>query len=85
MRAFLWENGSINEIHLLPALPDAWVKGSVRGLRARGGYTVDISWENGRFKFAGIKPDFNGEVKIRYHDRVEIYQTQKGKYFEILF
>lgn len=35
-------------IHLLPALPGAWANGTVRGLKARGNYTVDITWSDGR-------------------------------------
>lgn len=36
------------EIHLLPALPKAWPRGSLRGLRVRGGMLLDLDWENGR-------------------------------------
>jgi len=42
------------ELHLLPALPKAWAGGSVRGLRGRGGYTVDIDWAGGQLKQAKV-------------------------------
>lgn len=52
-------------IHLLPALPDAWAKGSVKGLRARGGFEVDIEWEKGEIKNATIKSSLGGVCRIR--------------------
>ncbi|MCZ8520769.1 MULTISPECIES: glycoside hydrolase family 95 protein [Paenibacillus] len=42
------------DLHLLPALPQAWGEGCVRGLRARGGYTVDLKWADGRVTEAVI-------------------------------
>ncbi len=59
----------LGEINLLPALPDVWKKGYIKGLRARGGFTVDQYWKNGRLVKAIIYPDHNGEVKIRYGEK----------------
>jgi hypothetical protein len=52
-------------IHLLPALPDAWPSGNVTGLRARGGYEVDIHWNEGRLVRAVIRADFDGTCSIK--------------------
>jgi alpha-L-fucosidase 2 len=53
-------------IELLPALPKAWKNGKVTGLRARGGFTVDIAWTNGRLSAATIKADKSGTCRVEY-------------------
>lgn len=54
-----------NEIHLLPALPDAWRDGMVKGLVARGSYVVDIEWTGGQLRSALITARENGRCVIR--------------------
>jgi alpha-L-fucosidase 2 len=69
----------LGEIHLLPALPDAWKAGFILGLRARGGFTVDQQWKNGKLKKAVIYPDYNGEARIRYGEKTITLRVTAGK------
>lgn len=52
-------------LHLLPALPSAWRAGNVSGLKSRGGFEVDIRWENGELQTANIKSTLGGVCRIR--------------------
>jgi alpha-L-fucosidase 2 len=54
------------EIQLLPALPRAWANGRVKGLCARGGFTVDMSWKDGRLQNAVILSKQGGHCRVRY-------------------
>lgn len=65
------------EVSLLPALPKAWAKGQISGLRARGGYTVDISWENNAIKKAKPHAKYNGNCSLRTKTPVHIIMNGK--------
>jgi alpha-L-fucosidase 2 len=55
-------------IDLLPALPPAWRDGAVTGLRARGGVTVDLRWQDGRLTAATLTADRSGSYRVRLPD-----------------
>ena len=52
-------------VHLLPALPDAWSEGQVTGLRARGGFIVDMRWKDGAIQETVIKSTIGGTLRVR--------------------
>lgn len=51
-------------VHLLPALPDAWNNGKVTGLRARGGYTIDITWKNKKITDVKIHSSLGNKIRL---------------------
>lgn len=68
-------------IHLLPALPSVWKKGSIRGLKARGNYLVDIAWDNNKMTQVTIKSLNGGRCKIRYYHPFSV--TRNGKTYSV--
>ena len=62
-------------VQLLPALPSAWADGSVSGLRARGNYTVDIEWEDGRITEAKVLSGSGGKLLLRTPLPVKGYES----------
>jgi len=56
-------------IHLLPALPKAWPTGSIKGFRARGGITVDLSWKDGKLTTATLTSMADGPISIRLGEK----------------
>lgn len=60
-------------VHLLPALPDVWADGEVKGLCARGGFVVDMKWQNKQLVSAKIHSSLGGTLRIRS------YVPLKGK------
>lgn len=55
----------LGEVHLLPALPSAWQEGEIKGLKARGGFTVDMQWSEGKLSKATITANADGICKLR--------------------
>jgi len=67
------------EVELLPALPAAWQQGYIHGIVARGGFEVDIDWENGKLKQVKILSKLGNPCQLRYGNQVVTLQTQQGK------
>jgi alpha-L-fucosidase 2 len=67
------------QIELLPALPSAWPNGSARGLCARGGFVIDIVWNNGRFRTASIMSKNGNAVSVRYGDSFAQLNLSSGQ------
>ena len=64
---------------LLPALPDAWPAGSATGLRARGGFAVDLAWQNGELISATIHSLAGEPCTVRYQNITESIRIAKGE------
>lgn len=66
----------VGELHLLPGLPAAWPTGKVTGLRARGGFTVDLQWKDGKVTDYRITSPEPREVKVRVNGELKTVQSK---------
>ncbi len=72
-----------NEIRLLPALPDAWETGSVKGICARGGFEIEMSWENKSLKKVTIISKNGGKTTLISGDKKQDITLKKGEKTEL--
>jgi alpha-L-fucosidase 2 len=72
-----------NEIRLLPALPDAWENGSVKGLCARGGFEIEMNWNNKKPEKVIISAKKEGKTTLIFGDKKQEVVLKKGQKLEI--
>ncbi len=64
------------QVSLLPALPTAWKEGSIKGIKARGNFTVDIEWKNGKLVEGKITSVIGGVCRLRTNEPVQVVGVQ---------
>ena len=74
---------SETEIRLLPALPDAWSSGSVSGICARGGFEINMQWENKQLISVEIFSKLGGETTIYYGSKSKRIIIKKGEHQKV--
>jgi alpha-L-fucosidase 2 len=66
-------------VDLLPALPPLWKNGFIKGLKARGGLTVDIAWAEKALTETAVTAAFDGDYEIRYGDKAAVFTLKAGE------
>ena len=67
------------EISILPALPDSWECGKIVGLKARGGFEIDIEWENNKLKRATIHSSLGGNCRLRTLQQFRVVDSNNNE------
>ena len=71
------------EIRLLPALPQVWADGSVRGIKARGGITIDMTWVNGQLQEVRLAGPPDTPVRLHHNGRAWVIRTNRQGFFRL--
>jgi alpha-L-fucosidase 2 len=69
---------SSNEIQLLPALPKTWQSGNVTGIKARGGFELDLNWRQGKLNQVIVKSTLGGKTMLSYNGKKQSLILKKG-------
>lgn len=70
---------SLHEIELLPALPEQWSEGQVKGICARGGFVIDMAWSNGKITQATLYSKNGGSTMVKYNGKTKRIKLKKGQ------
>ena len=73
----------VTHITLLPALPTEWKDGSIEGICARGGFTVNMSWKDSQVQEASIYSQQGGNATIYYNNKEKTINFKKGEWTKI--
>jgi alpha-L-fucosidase 2 len=73
------ERAGVRLIELLPALPSAWSEGLVTGLRARGGFEIDLAWSDGKLDRATIRSLRGVKFAVQYGQQIATFDIPRGK------
>ena len=73
----------LNEVHLLPAIPKAWNNGKVKGLCARGGFEVEMKWENGKLTSGKILSKLGNKCTVTYGETTKTIDTKAGSSYSL--
>ena len=74
---------SDDKIYLLPALPDAWETGSIKGVCARGGFELSFDWKNKKITRTDIIAKAAGKIVLINGDKQKVTELKKGQRIEI--
>jgi alpha-L-fucosidase 2 len=81
----LLQSHEANTMRLLPALPPLWKDGTIKGLKARGGFIVGMEWAEGKLTHASIFSPLGGKCKINYKGQIKELALNKGEKHQLKF